>query len=315
MSTDIYNDDKFLQLTEKILQEKTMGNEKFKNQQNSEAESYYKNAIESSEDFFKNIPKTEKENLKENSFYQKFLNELKNSYSNLAAVYLRMGKNKEIIEVDKFILSEIDSNFDKSYARMITAYQKLDEKDNAIDLYILMLKRFNKETMQKYEEQLKDIEIASKKKLEHYKQMYEKSKKQNSNSGSDGTSFFTSWKFKVLQAVIIGLIYFVYFFYFKGGLNNNNNNNSVNVNITNNTNNLSDKLNKENSKSNSNLDLDLDLDNLKEEDLALNAMPEKNEKKIINDKDNNDDYGDYKYDNDNEEKEKEKEKEKEREDI
>jgi hypothetical protein len=292
MSTNIYNDDKFLELTEKILLEKNKGNEKFKNQQNSEAESYYKNAIESAEDFFKNIPKSEKENLKENSFYQKFLNELKNSYSNLAAVYLRMEKYNEILEVDKFILSEIDHNFDKSYARMISAYHKLDQKDNAIDLYILMLKRFNKETMQKYEEQLKEVEMASKKKLEHYKHMYEKSKNQNSS----GTSFFTSWKFKVLQAVIIGVIYVVYFFYFKGGLNSNNNS----VNVNNKTGDFSsDKLNIVPGNQNE-LNLNLDLDNIKEEDLSLKATPEKTTKKDKkNNNENVDEDDDYKYDNNN----------------
>lgn len=252
------SDDTFLEFTEKIIQEKTKGNEKYKNLQLSEAERHYKNAIESSEEFFKKISEKEKELLeKGNPFYEKFSKELKNSYSNLAAVYLRQGKNKDLIEIDKFILTELDQNFDKSFARIILAYHRLDDNENAINYYLLMKNKFNRETMAKYEEQLKPIDTLAKRKIERMKKMHKK--EDTWNISATNTGLLGSWRNKIIYSLLITLIFFIYFIYSNGGLTK-----DTDINPSNKTNN------------NKNFD-EVNLDNIKDEDLALNLTPEAEE--------------------------------------
>lgn len=280
------SEENFQELTQKILHQKSLGNEKYKNQENSMAEDYYKNAISEGENFFKSIPNDQRKNLGENNtYYKKFLNELKNSYSNLAAVYLRLGKNENIIELDNFILNEIDPFFDKSFARIITAYEKMDQMDNAENYFLMMQKRFNRDTMKKYDEQLKNVEISSRKKLENLRRNYEKNKPGN-------TSFFESWKFKVIQSLIMGLIYFGYIYYYRGSSASNKTNDLEGVNSIKNSSKNFD-VNIENN--------NVNLENLKDEDLKLELTPEKNEGKK---KEKNEDDEDFSY-NLNENKEKE----------
>lgn len=172
MSASEYSEEKITELTNAVLDDKAKGNESFKAGDNERAIEYYNKAIETGERFFKNIPEEEKIKLEENIFFGKFKSELKNSYSNLASVYLRQNKYNEIVEIDKHIIEKLDSNFDKSYARIIMAYENLKDSDNAINYYVTMYKKFNKETIKKYEEQLRPVQEKSKDILDKMKAKY-----------------------------------------------------------------------------------------------------------------------------------------------
>jgi len=201
MSSSEYTEEKFLDFTERIYKEKTLGNEFFKKGENGSAIEHYQNAIEIGDKLFKTIPDDEKKILKENLYFEKFKVELKNSYSNLSAVYLRQNKHKEIIEIDKFVISNLDEFFDKSYARLIIAYWTLEDSDNATNFYMMMLKKFNRETIQKYDEQLKPVAEKSKEIIEKMRQEY--NQKQQPNNGKKGL-----WTKVIFFAVVLVLYMF-----------------------------------------------------------------------------------------------------------
>ena len=181
-SSSEFNDEQFLEYTERIYKEKTKGNEYFKKGENEGAVEQYQSAIEIGDKLFKAISTEEKKSLKENSYFEKFISELKNAYSNLAAVYLRQNKHKEIIDIDKFIIANLDEFFDKSYARLILSYWNLSETDNATNFYMIMLKKFDFETIKKYEEQLKPVAEKSKEIIENMRREY--NHKNQANSGA-----------------------------------------------------------------------------------------------------------------------------------
>lgn len=150
-----FSDDQFLYLTEGMFKEKSKGNEHFKKGQLEEASICFKNAIETGEEYLKKLTTEQKIGLVQNSYYEKFISDLKFCYSNLAAVYLKQKKNKEVIEIDKYIISNFDRFFEKSYARLITVYEKLEDTTNAEKYYKLMMSLFSKEIVDTYKNQFK----------------------------------------------------------------------------------------------------------------------------------------------------------------
>lgn len=268
MSSTEYSDDQFLDYTERIYKEKSKGNEYFKKGENDKAVEHYQNAIEIGDKLFKSISDDAKKTLKENSFFEKFKAELKNSYSNLAAVYLRLNKHKEIIEIDKFLIANLDEFFDKSYARLIMSYWALSDTDNATNFYMMMLRKFNRETIQKYDEQLKPVEEKSKEVIEKMRQEY--SQRNKANPGRQGLYIKIIFFAVVLCFYLFGKGYLKSFF---GG--------------------SPDIASKHNITQNSNGDIPLirsdteetvDLENLKDEDLAVDSTQEASTGEELDDK-------------------------------
>lgn len=257
MSSSEFTDDQFLDFTERVYKEKTRGNEYFKKGENNSAIEYYQNAIEIGENFFKTIPDETKKNLKENSYFEKFKAEFKNSYSNLAAVYLRQNKHKEIIEIDKFILANLDEFFDKSYARLITSYWNLNDTDNATNFYMNMLRKFNRETIQKYDEQLKPVAEKSKEIIEKMRQEYNQKNAQTNNS-----------KQGIIIKIVVFALVLIFYMFGKGYLKSlfgGSPDIASKHNITESINQNTEKINFKRAES----DESVDLDNIKEEDLKI----------------------------------------------
>ena len=256
-----FTDDKFIELAEKIYGEKVKGNENFKKNDNDLAKDNYKNGIDIGDAFFKTIPDSEKENLKENEYYLKFKSELRNCYSNLAAVYLKMNNFKEIIELDKNIIYNLDNRFDKSYVRIILSYWSLNDVENSTNFYMMFIKKFSRETVQKYDEQLKPVEEKSKELLEEMKKKYQT---QTPKQGG-----YKQYLTKIIFFVVILLAYTFgkgYLKSFWGGSKDLANDN-LNMNKTENP---YTKLESSDS---------INLDNLKEEDLLIDNdenIPESN---------------------------------------
>ena len=139
-----YTDQKFIKLAEKMNSEKTKGSENFMKNDYESAIINYKNGIDIGYKFFENL----KVNLIENEYYQQLKTELKFCFSNLASVYLKMNKHKEIIYLDKIIIRVIDNKFDKSYARLIMSYWSLSDIGNATKLYYEFLQTFTNEQIE-----------------------------------------------------------------------------------------------------------------------------------------------------------------------
>ena len=150
-----FSDDQFLDLTERMFKEKSKGNEHFKNGEYEASGECYKNATETGEEFLKKLTYEQKNGLIHNSYYEKFISDLKFCYSNLATVFLKQNKNQEIIEIDKHIINNLDPYFDKSYARVIIIFEKLNDTENAEKFYKIMTNLFSKAIIDKYKEQFK----------------------------------------------------------------------------------------------------------------------------------------------------------------
>ena len=86
--------------------------------------------------------------------------------SNLSLAYTKKGFDKEAIELDKQIIS-MDRNFDKSYARLITRYIKLNNIHQA-QIYADQLRTlFKPDTVLKYKDILSSFDELLKKSEEN----------------------------------------------------------------------------------------------------------------------------------------------------
>ena len=91
----------------------------------------------------------------------KELTTLKKSFmSNLALCYMKDKQYQRALNLDIEIIS-IDNTFDKSYARLFTAYKELDQKDQAIYFGGILKSRFNQETLDKYPDLIKEVDALT----------------------------------------------------------------------------------------------------------------------------------------------------------
>ncbi len=272
MSTPNYTNDEILSYCEKIYSEKVKGNEFFRKAENEDAISHYKAAIDIGESYFSHIPEETKKTLKDNAFYDKFISELKNSYSNLAAVYLRQNKLEEIIKTDKYIISNLDGFFDKSYARIIMTYWNLKDTDNATNYYMMMLKKFNRETIKKYEEQLKPVEEKSKELLEKMRKDFTA---KNKPSGLISSPFAY---YKIIGFFVIMIGYLISRGFFKNLFGGNRDNDVVNKSS------LTPDLDSNIPLKRSDTIESIDMENIKDEDLAIDTAEDTPMQDGLNDK-------------------------------
>lgn len=91
----------------------------------------------------------------------KELTTLKKSFmSNLALCYMKDKQYQSALNLDIEIIS-IDNTFDKSYARLFTAYKELGQKEQAIYFGGILKSGFNQETLDKYPELIKEIDALT----------------------------------------------------------------------------------------------------------------------------------------------------------
>ena len=91
----------------------------------------------------------------------KELTTLKKSFmSNLALCYMKDKQYQNALNLDIEIIS-IDNTFDKSYARLFTAYKELGQKEQAIYFGGILKSGFNQETLDKYPELIKEIDALT----------------------------------------------------------------------------------------------------------------------------------------------------------
>ena len=113
---------------------KEAGNKHFSNQDYVQAETSYLKGKKVVDDFntqyymiIKSIPPTDKSKTLTEEFFK--------ILSNLSNTYIKQGKNIECIELDKYILTYINPNWDKSYGRLIQACLNLGRLDEANKIY------------------------------------------------------------------------------------------------------------------------------------------------------------------------------------
>ena len=103
------------------------------------------------------------EKLKENSKDEQSSNlqEIFNQYililSNIAMVYHRRREYNSAVKYDRKVIA-LDKLFDKSYARLIDSYMKMDNFNLARYFYSLMKSTFSEQTLKRYEDIITNIE-------------------------------------------------------------------------------------------------------------------------------------------------------------
>lgn len=97
-----------------------------------------------------------KENDKENPVFIEINNQYKAVLSNIAMVYHRKGEYKTSVKYDRRVIA-LDKLFDKSYARLIDSYMKLDNFTLARHFYTVMKNIFSEEIMKRYQDIIRKI--------------------------------------------------------------------------------------------------------------------------------------------------------------
>ncbi len=88
--------------------------------------------------------------------------------SNLALAYSKKGFIRDAIEIDLKII-QIDPNFDKSYARLVSLYTQIDNLNTA-QIYVDKLRSlFKPDTVAKYDNILQNFDLSLKKAEEKVK--------------------------------------------------------------------------------------------------------------------------------------------------
>ena len=90
---------------------------------------------------------------------------------------LKQKKYFSSIEIDKYIIENVDNKFDKSYARLISNYLSLDNISDAKYYSEQMKNLFNKEILDKYNDIFNRLKQKEEEKNSFLKTFYKKSKK------------------------------------------------------------------------------------------------------------------------------------------
>jgi hypothetical protein len=143
-----------------IMNSKSTSNKMLENGETEMAIAEYKKII-------KMIDKIEREISSLTKIEDKYLNDIflqkKLIYSNLAMAYSKKHMFRESAEYDKRIIEEIDSNFDKSYARLVNSYIEMGNLNLALRYGNILKNNFSAETKQKYSSILNKLEQEEKK--------------------------------------------------------------------------------------------------------------------------------------------------------
>ena len=162
-----------------ILELKKQGNENIKTNNPLKAIEFYDKAISKINEF---LSKDENENDEENEINTEDLKskinlQYKLILSNKSQSLFKLNKINESIEIDKFIIENLDNKFDKSYARLINNYIILDQIEIALKYKEQLKNLFNQEVILKYNDILENLDKKEKEKNENMMKFMKKSKK------------------------------------------------------------------------------------------------------------------------------------------
>ena len=158
-----------INILDEILSLKEQGNAKIK-EDIDEAIKIYDKAIKIIYDYEDN-PK------KDTNILQQVVNLKKLILSNKSQMLLKQKKYVPSIEIDKYIIENVDNKFDKSYARLISNYLSLDDLSDAKYYAEQMKHLFNKEIVDKYSDIINRLNEKEEQKNIFLKNFYKKSKK------------------------------------------------------------------------------------------------------------------------------------------
>ena len=160
---------KKINILDEILSLKEQGNLKIK-ENIDEAIKKYDEAIKIIYDYEDSEKKDS--NILKQVIYQKKL-----ILSNKSQMLLKQKKYFSSIEIDKYIIENVDNKFDKSYARLISNYLSLDNISDAKYYSEQMKNLFNKEILDKYNDIFNRLKQKEEEKNSFLKTFYKKSKK------------------------------------------------------------------------------------------------------------------------------------------
>ena len=160
---------KKINILDEILSLKEQGNLKIK-ENIDEAIKKYDEAIKIIYDYEDSEKKDL--NILKQVIYQKKL-----ILSNKSQMLLKQKKYFSSIEIDKYIIENVDNKFDKSYARLISNYLSLDNISDAKYYSEQMKNLFNKEILDKYNDIFNRLKQKEEEKNSFLKTFYKKSKK------------------------------------------------------------------------------------------------------------------------------------------
>ena len=160
---------KKINILDEILSLKEQGNLKIK-ENIDEAIKKYDEAIKIIYDYEDSEKKDL--NILKQVIYQKKL-----ILSNKSQMLLKQKKYFSSIEIDKYIIENVDNKFDKSYARLISNYLSLDDLSDAKYYAEQMKNLFNKEITDKYSDIINRLNEKEEQKNLFLKNFYKKSKK------------------------------------------------------------------------------------------------------------------------------------------
>ena len=158
-----------INILDEILSLKEQGNAKIK-EDIDEAIKIYDKAIKIIYDYEDNPNK-------DTNILKQVVNQKKLILSNKSQMLLKQKKYFPSIEIDKYIIENVDNKFDKSYARLISNYLSIDDLSDAIYYADQMKNLFNKEIMDKYSDIINRLNEKEEQKNLFLKNFYKKSKK------------------------------------------------------------------------------------------------------------------------------------------
>jgi hypothetical protein len=158
-----------INILDEILSLKEQGNAKIK-EDIDEAIKLYDKAIKIIYDYEDNPNK-------DTNILKQVVNQKKLILSNKSQMLLKQKKYFPSIEIDKYIIENVDNKFDKSYARLISNYLSLDDLSDAKYYAEQMKHLFNKEIVDKYSDIINRLNEKEEQKNIFLKNFYKKSKK------------------------------------------------------------------------------------------------------------------------------------------
>jgi len=160
-----------------ILEFKKQGNEHIKTNNPLKAIEFYDKAISKINEFLAENENENENEINTDDLKTKIKLQYKLILSNKSQSLFKLNKINESIEIDKFIIENLDNKFDKSYARLINNYLILDQIETALKYKEQLKNIFSQEVILKYNDILENLEKKEKEKNENMMNFMKKSKK------------------------------------------------------------------------------------------------------------------------------------------
>ena len=157
-------------------QYKQEGNKFFKDKDYQKADGKYREGIELSENYIQDY----KGDI-ENPIFKNIKKENVCLYSNLSNCIMQQENFMEVFNIDMYIISRLDANWDKSYNRIIRACLKNNELQLANQYATIFRSRFAEETISKYQQ---TFDLLNEENKKFYEKNQEKMKANANTTGN-----------------------------------------------------------------------------------------------------------------------------------